>query len=83
MQQPIMGICCISQDEAEHKEKASALLKTLSCEIVDDRGTRLVIKTSRGNLQSIKKRWEKQDKTDSIGQALTNCISRIIIGSMA
>lgn len=62
--------------------KAQALFKALCCQVMSTHENRFTVKTSRGNLQSIKKRW--LDNSDSaISQELNACVSQIIIGGAA
>lgn len=60
--------------------KAQTLLKTLCCEILSTHENRFTIKTSRGNLQSIKQKWQDNRLDNPISQELTACVSQIIIG---
>jgi hypothetical protein len=79
--QPVKGIF-IFQNVDEMAEKAKALFKTLCCQVMTTHDNRFTVKTSRGNMQSIKQRW--MDKSDTaISQELNACVSRIIIGGAA
>jgi hypothetical protein len=60
--------------------KAESLLKTLCCEILSTHENRFTVKTSRGNLQSIKQRWLANRFETQISQDLNTCVSQIIIG---
>lgn len=76
--QPVKGII-IFHDENELVTKAGALLKTLCCEVISSHENRFTVKTSRGNMQSIKQRW-LDNNSDALSQELTACVSQIIIG---
>jgi hypothetical protein len=64
----------------ELASNAKALLKTLCCEVLSTHDNRYTIKTSRGNLQSIKRRWLEKRLDTAISQELNICVSQIIIG---
>lgn len=76
--QPIKGIFVFhSMDELS--SKAQALFKSLSCQVMATHENRFTVKTSRGNLQTIKQRW-LENSDASISKELNACVSQIIIG---
>jgi hypothetical protein len=79
--QPIKSIIVFHAMD-ELATKAKALLKTLSCEVMATHANRFTVKTSRGNMQSIKQRWIDNSDT-AISQELNACVSQIIIGGAA
>jgi hypothetical protein len=76
--QPVKGIIIFNETD-ELDAKAKALLKSLSCEVITSHKNRFTVKTSRGNLQSIKQRW-LANRTDTSSQDLQTCIHQIIVG---
>lgn len=84
MLQPIKGIF-IFQEGDEFADKAVELMKNLRCEVTSTRENRVTVKTSRGNLQTIKKNWlaTSKDDKDPVSQELKQCITQIIIGGNA
>lgn len=80
--EPIKGIFVFSSEDDSHTD-GLALVKELHCEVLSDSGTRVTVKTSRGNLQSIKKWWQAQDEAHPMSQKLRACVSNIIIGGKA
>lgn len=77
--QPIKGIIVFHAMD-ELASKAEALLKTLCCEVLSSHENRFTVKTSRGNLQSIKQRWLDNKQDSPISEELNACVSQIIIG---
>lgn len=80
--QPVKGIIVFHANmhaENELTTKAGALLKTLCCEVLSSHENRFTVKTSRGNMQSIKQRW-LDNHSDALSQELAACVSQIIIG---
>jgi len=63
--------------------KALELMKTLGCTIITDNISRMTVKTSRGNLQSIKDILTSKNTNSSLGAQLDACVTRIIIGGRA
>lgn len=63
--------------------KAQELLKALSCEVMASRDNRITVKTSRGNMQAIKKRWLENDQDNTLSKELNARVSQIIIGGNA
>lgn len=59
------------------------LMKTLHCEVLSNHLSRVTIKTSRGNLQAIKKSWLAQDLNNTVNKELSACIDQIVIGGKA
>ncbi len=80
--QPIKGIIIFNSID-EMPSKAEALLKTLCCEVVSTHENRFTVKTSRGNLQSIKQRWLDNKLDSPINREMSACVSQIIIGGAA
>lgn len=77
--QPVKGIIVFHAMD-ELATKAETLLKTLCCEVLSTHDNRFTIKTSRGNLQSIKQRWQDKTLESPISQELAASVSQIIIG---
>jgi hypothetical protein len=77
--QPVKSIIVFHAMD-ELATKAKALLKTLSCEVMATHDNRFTVKTSRGNIQSIKQRWLANNLGNTISQELNLCVSQIIIG---
>lgn len=77
--EPVKGIIVFHAVE-EFTAKAEALLKTLCCEVLSTHENRFTVKTSRGNLQSIKQRWLANKLDTHTSQELNSCVSQIIIG---
>lgn len=77
--QPVKGIVVFHAADGL-TSKAEALLKTLCCEVLSIHENRFTVKTSRGNLQAIKQRWQAQNPENEIGLELKASISQIIIG---
>lgn len=77
--QPIKGVFVFHQDDGL-AGKAQALFKTLYCEVITAHDNRFTVKTSRGNLQSIKKRWMDNSLDSAVSQELHASVSQIIIG---
>lgn len=76
--QPIKGVFIFNAID-ELANKARDLMKTLSCEVTSNHENRFTVRTSRGNMQSIKQRWlAKEDNV--LSKELNTCISQIIIG---
>ena len=80
--QSIKGII-IFQPSDELAVKAESLLKTLCCQVIATHGNRYTIKTSRGNLQAIKRQWQDNKPANSVTQELSDSVSQIIIGGTA
>ena len=80
--QQIKGIF-IFQEGIEVYTKALELMKSLSCTILTDHVSRMMIKTSRHNLQSIKQCWLSNDTGNSLSMELNYCVNQIIIGGRA
>lgn len=80
--EPIKGIIVFNTVD-EVSTKAEALFKTLCCEILSIHQNRFTVKTSRSNLQSIKRRWLEKKQDSPINQELKACVSQIIIGGAA
>jgi len=80
--QPIKGII-IFHSLDELIPRAEALLKNLCCQVLSTHDSRYTIKTSRGNLQSIKQRWQANKPENAITQELNTIVSQIIIGGAA
>ena len=77
--QPIKGII-VFHPKAELAVTAAALLKTLSCEVIANHENRFTVKTSRGNLHSIKQRWLDNNPELPLSQELNAAVAQIIIG---
>jgi len=80
--QPIKGII-IFHSLDELMPRAEALLKNLCCQVLSIHDSRYTVKTSRGNLQSIKQRWQAKKPENLITQELNAIVSQIIIGGAA
>jgi hypothetical protein len=80
--QPIKGIIIFHSCD-ELPDKAEVLLKTLSCQVLSTVGNRYTIKTSRGNLQAIKQRWQANKPDNSTTHELSDLVCQIIIGGAA
>jgi hypothetical protein len=80
--QPIKGIIIFHAAD-ELTGRAEALLKNLCCQVLSTVGNRYTVKTSRGNLQAIKQRWQANELDNPISQELGNLVSQIIIGGRA
>jgi len=80
--QPIKGII-IFHSVDQLASRAEALMKTLCCEVLVTHENRFTIKTSRGNLQSIKQRWMEKTSDNAVNKELKDCVSQIIIGGAA
>lgn len=80
LSQPIKGIFIFKKDDPT---KARELMKTLHCEVMSSHGNRVTIKTSRGNLQTIKKNWQNKDESSATGKVVTAAVAQIIIGGNA
>ncbi len=80
--QNIKGIFII-QDGTDVYSKALDLMKSLECSILTDHINRMMIKTSRSNLQRIKKCWLSKDKGNAMSLKLNECFTQIIIGGRA
>jgi hypothetical protein len=78
----VKGIFFFHEGE-EIYDKALALLKTLNCVVINDNVNRITVKTSRGNLQSIKTCWLAKDGSSTLSQELNEYVSQIIIGGRA
>ena len=77
--EPIKGIIVFRSID-ELASKAEVLLKSLHCEVLSSHENRFTVKTSRGNLQAIKQRWQDDELDNSARQELKTIISQIIIG---
>jgi hypothetical protein len=77
--QPVKGIIVFHAKD-ELTVKAGALLKSLCCEVIATHENRFTVKTSRGNMQSIKQRWLDNNDADALSQELAACVAQIIIG---
>jgi hypothetical protein len=80
--QPIKGIFVFYPAD-ELADKAQALLKTLSCQVLSSHDNRFTVKTGRGNLQAIKQRWMDNNPNNVLSQQLHASLSQIIIGGTA
>jgi hypothetical protein len=80
--QQIKGIF-VFQNGVDVYNKALKLMKTLDCTILTDNVSRMMIKTSRSNLQLIKKCWLSNNKGNALSIELNDCVSQIIIGGRA
>lgn len=80
--QPIKGIFVFQKGD-EYPERALALMKTLRCEVMSSHDNRITVKTSRGNLQSIKQSWLAANGENAVSKELGACVSQIIIGGNA
>lgn len=80
--QQVKGIF-IFHDADELDAKAQTLLKSLCCEVMTTHENRFTVKTSRGNMQAIKKRWLENSPENEISRELHACVSQIIIGGSA
>jgi hypothetical protein len=80
--QPVKGIF-VFHNMDELASKAQALFKSLCCQVMATHENRFTVKTSRGNIQSIKQRWLANDLGNIISQELSLCVSQIIIGGAA
>jgi hypothetical protein len=77
--QPIKGVFVFHQGN-EFVDKAPELFKALYCEVLTVHENRFTVKTSRGNLQAIKKRWQDHCQDTSANRELQTWVSQIIIG---
>lgn len=80
--QPIKGIF-VFKDGDDILARGLELMKTLHCEVLSSHSSRVTVKTSRGNLQSIKKNWLSQAQSNTLGKELSACILQIVIGGKA
>ena len=64
----------------ELASKAEVLLKNLCCEVISTHENRFTVKTSRGNLQAIKQRWQDDKQDSPVSQELQASVCQIIIG---
>jgi hypothetical protein len=80
--QQIKGIF-IFQDGEDVHVKARELMKSLDCTILTDNDSRVMVKTSRANLQFIKECWLSNDQANSMSMDLQDCVTQIIIGGRA
>jgi hypothetical protein len=80
--QPIKGIFILHKG-SDFATKAQELMKTLRCEVMASHESRITVKTSRGNLQSIKQSLLNNDPNNTLSQALNASVSQIIIGGNA
>lgn len=80
--QPVKGIVIFHTVDGL-ASKAEALLKALCCEVLSAYENRYTVKTSRGNLQSIKQRWQDNKLDNAVGQDLNALVAQIIIGGAA
>jgi hypothetical protein len=83
LSQPIKGIFIFHQEVDEFAVKAQELMKTLRCEVMTSYENRITVKTSRGNLQSIKQSWLDNDDANVLSKTLNASVSQIIIGGNA
>lgn len=83
LSQQIQGIFIFHEGVEDVRTRAIALMKTLNCTVVDDNTTRVLIKTSRSNLQSIKKCWLSKSASSTMSVDLNDCFSKILIGGRA
>ena len=80
--QQIKGIF-IFQEGVDAYTKALELMKPLNCTVLLGNVNRMMIKTSRANLQYIKQCWLSKDQSNSLSNDLNECVAQIIIGGRA
>ncbi|HEY9687775.1 MAG TPA: hypothetical protein V6C52_12440 [Coleofasciculaceae cyanobacterium] len=80
--QAVKGIFIFHSTD-EMAEKAQALFKSLCCQVMSTHENRFTVKTSRGNMQSIKQRWLANNPDNAMSLELNACVSQIIIGGAA
>lgn len=66
--------------DAPRAGQAPSLMKALGCVVVENRGARIVVTCSRGNMEAIKDRWLHSEAEDQLTMQLRENVAQIIIG---
>ncbi len=76
--QQVKGALILREGE-EIATQTHNLMVSLNCQVLTTNNSRMMVKATRGNLQSIKKCWLAKDERNTLSQELNVCISQIVI----
>jgi hypothetical protein len=73
----------ILQEGDEISSQTCKLMESFNCEVLNSTSTRVMIKGTLGNIQSIKQCWLSKDEKSKLSVELNEYIQQIIIGGRA